>query len=213
MTRAASSPSAKPTQEPLSRYSGVVKVGADGTAQVSFDIPAFNGTVRVMAVAWSKDRVGAASADIVVRDPVVVRATLPRFLALGDRSTFNLQVNNVDGPAGAYQIDLDLQGPVTVAADAMRTSFNLAAGGRTAINIPITGAGVGTAKIALILTGPGIVASQNFNLSVEPGTADLYRRTVRQLDPGTSVTYQQRSPGRLFARHRCNVRFDIAGRH
>ena len=46
-----------PTQEPLARYSGVVKVGPDGTAQVAFDLPAFNGTVRVMAVAWSKTRV------------------------------------------------------------------------------------------------------------------------------------------------------------
>ena len=44
----------KPTQEPLARYSGVVKVGADGKANVSFDLPAFNGSVRVMAVAWSK---------------------------------------------------------------------------------------------------------------------------------------------------------------
>ena len=44
-----------PTQEPLARYSGVVKVGPDGTAEVAFDIPAFNGTVRVMAVAWTRD--------------------------------------------------------------------------------------------------------------------------------------------------------------
>ena len=30
------------------------QVGADGTAEVDFDIPAFNGTVRVMAVAWTQ---------------------------------------------------------------------------------------------------------------------------------------------------------------
>jgi uncharacterized protein YfaS (alpha-2-macroglobulin family) len=47
-----------PAQEPLARYSGVVKVGPDGTAEVTFDIPAFNGTARVMAVAWTRDRVG-----------------------------------------------------------------------------------------------------------------------------------------------------------
>ena len=34
----------------------------DGTAEVAFDIPAFTGTVRVMAVAWTKDKVGRASA-------------------------------------------------------------------------------------------------------------------------------------------------------
>ena len=61
-----------PVQDPLARYSGVVKVGPDGTAEVAFDIPAFNGTVRVMAVAWSATRVGSASADVIVRDPVVV---------------------------------------------------------------------------------------------------------------------------------------------
>ena len=44
-----------PAQDPLARYSGVVKVGPDGTAEVAFDIPAFNGTVRVMAVAWTRD--------------------------------------------------------------------------------------------------------------------------------------------------------------
>ena len=49
-----------PTQAPLALYSGIVNVGADGTAEVSFDIPAFAGTVRVMAVAWSKDKVGKA---------------------------------------------------------------------------------------------------------------------------------------------------------
>ncbi len=32
-----------PTQPPLALFSGVVKVGADGAANVSFDLPAFNG--------------------------------------------------------------------------------------------------------------------------------------------------------------------------
>ncbi|HCL62301.1 MAG TPA: hypothetical protein DIC31_07465, partial [Rhizobiales bacterium] len=47
-----------PTQPPLALYSGIVAVGPDGTAEVNFDIPGFVGTVRVMAVAWSNDKVG-----------------------------------------------------------------------------------------------------------------------------------------------------------
>src|SRR5207237_9181606 len=46
----------RPTQAPLALYSGVVTVGANGAAEVSFDIPEFAGTARVMAVAWSKDK-------------------------------------------------------------------------------------------------------------------------------------------------------------
>ena len=67
-----------PTQPPLALYSGVVTVGANGTAEVSFDIPDFAGTARVMAVAWSKDKVGRAVGDVIVRDPVVLTTTLPR---------------------------------------------------------------------------------------------------------------------------------------
>ena len=65
-----------PTQEPLALFSGVVKVGrSTANADVSFDLPAFNGSVRLTAVAWSKDKVGSAQADVIVRDPVVVAAT------------------------------------------------------------------------------------------------------------------------------------------
>src|SRR5205807_1273748 len=75
-----------PTQPPLALYSGIVTVKSDGWAEVLFDIPAFAGTVRVMAVAWSKDKVGKASGDVTVRDPVVLTATLPRFLLTADRA-------------------------------------------------------------------------------------------------------------------------------
>ena len=53
--------------------------------EASFDLPAFNGTVRLMAVAWSPTGVGQAATDVLVRDPVVVTASLPRFLAPGDQ--------------------------------------------------------------------------------------------------------------------------------
>ncbi|HEY8194557.1 MAG TPA: MG2 domain-containing protein, partial [Hyphomicrobium sp.] len=48
-----------PTVETVvSLYSGIVRVKDDGTASVEFYLPDFNGTVRVMAVAWSNDKVG-----------------------------------------------------------------------------------------------------------------------------------------------------------
>ena len=75
-----------PTEKLVAFFSGPVKLDADGKAKVDFDIPQFNGTVRVMAVAWTKDAVGHATSDVIVRDPVVVTASLPRFLAPGDKA-------------------------------------------------------------------------------------------------------------------------------
>jgi uncharacterized protein YfaS (alpha-2-macroglobulin family) len=172
----------KPTQEPLARYSGVVKVGADGMARIAFELPAFNGSVRVMAVAWSSGRTGQASADVIVRDQVVAQATLPRFLAIGDQSRFHLAINNVEGPAGSYVVDLDVRGPVLVAADATRRTVQLAAGARTQMTIPVTAAGLGRAEFDVRITGPGGVGtSQNLAVQVKPSANTIARRIVRPI--------------------------------
>jgi uncharacterized protein YfaS (alpha-2-macroglobulin family) len=177
-----------PTQEPLALYSGVVRVDANGEAKVSFDLPAFNGSVRVMAAAWSKAKVGSAEAEVIVRDPVVVAGTLPRFLSLGDRSQMHVDIDNVEGEAGDYRLDLDIHGPLIAQADAMTKTLRLDAHQRTSVTIPITAAGIGTASLDLRLTGPKLEASQHFALGVEAGTPDLYRRMVHPLPAAASET-------------------------
>jgi uncharacterized protein YfaS (alpha-2-macroglobulin family) len=174
----------KPTQEPVARYSGVVKVGPDGVAKIDFELPAFNGSLRVMAVAWSAGRTGQASTDVIVRDQVVAQATLPRFLAIGDQSRFHLQVDNVEGPAGPYVVDLDVRGPVLVAADATRRTIQLAAGAKSQMTIPVTAAGLGRAEFDVRISGPGGVGTvQNLAVRVQPSAATIARRIVRPI-PG-----------------------------
>jgi uncharacterized protein YfaS (alpha-2-macroglobulin family) len=180
-----------PTQEPLARFSGVVTVAPDGTATVTFEIPAFNGTARVMAVAWTKNRVGSATADVIIRDPVVLAGTLPRFLSVGDQSRLFFQIDNVEGPAGEYSVDLDIDGPIVVPADALRTSLRLETGGRGFVSVPVTAAGPGTAQIDVAVSGGGEASSQRFTLRTEPGTSSLLRRTVRTLAAGESLTVSQ----------------------
>ena len=49
-----------------------------------------------------------------MRDPVVLTATLPRFLLTGDRGTIRLDLDNVEGPAGDYAINVQTDGPLQV---------------------------------------------------------------------------------------------------
>ncbi|TXM59598.1 alpha-2-macroglobulin family protein, partial [Methylobacterium sp. WL120] len=178
-----------PTQAPLALYSGVVSVAPDGSASVTFPVPAFNGTARVMVTAWSGARVGQASADVIVRDPVVVTGTLPRFLNAGDRSRAFVALDNVEGQAGDYTLDFDLSGPVLVGAQAVRSTMRLEAGAKGQLVVPITAAGPGTATLDLTLSGPGLAAGvgQRFTLPVSPGTGALVRREVRTLAPGAGL--------------------------
>jgi uncharacterized protein YfaS (alpha-2-macroglobulin family) len=177
-----------PTQPPLALFTGVVKVGPDGIANVSFDIPGFNGSVRVMAIAWSKSKVGSAETNVIVRDPVVVTATLPRFLDLSDRSQMHIDIDNVEGEAGSYRLDLDIHGPLTAEADALSKTVEISAHQRLSVTMPITATGVGTAALDLSISGPAFTGTQHFALGILAGAPDIYRRSVHLLDPGASET-------------------------
>lgn len=178
---------APPSRAPLALYSGLVTVKPDGTAEVAFDIPAFAGTARVMAVAWSKDKVGRASADVTVRDPVVLTTTLPRFLLTGDRGVVRVEVDNVEGQAGDYRLAVRTEGPLAI--DAAPQIVRLAAKQRTGLSLPISAAGVGIGSVSVQVSGPGgLEVERIYALAAKPATQTLARRTVRPIARGEALS-------------------------
>lgn len=178
-----------PTQKPLALYSGIVTVAADGTAEVSFDIPEFAGTARVMAVAWSATKLGRATVDVTVRDPVVLTATLPRFLLTGDQGTLTFDLDNVEGPPGDYVINVKTSGPVKMAGNA-KTTIKLAAKQRRSMALTLgAGGSSGAAQFDIDIKGPnGLMVARHYDLEVKPATQILARRSVRTLAKGESLT-------------------------
>ena len=177
-----------PAQAPLALYSGIVTVNRDGTAQVQFDIPAFAGSVRIMAVAWTKDKVGKAAGDVVVRDPVVLTATLPRFLRTGDHGAVQLELDNVEGVAGDYSLDLAFEGAVKLDGDKPQM-LKLASKQRDRISVPVTAFGAGPGTVTVKIGGPdNFTLERNYVLEVRPATQILTRRSVRALAKGETLT-------------------------
>jgi uncharacterized protein YfaS (alpha-2-macroglobulin family) len=177
-----------PTQKPLALYSGIVTVNADGTAEAVFDIPDFAGTARVMAVAWSKDKVGRAAGDVTIRDPVVLTATLPRFLLHGDRGTMHLDLDNVEGQAGDYRLEVRSEG-VDVVGSVAPQIVKLNARERNSTTVPLSARGAGNAAVIVRVSGPGAFAlERSYELPVRPATQILARRTVKPLAKGDSLT-------------------------
>ncbi|HEY6254617.1 MAG TPA: alpha-2-macroglobulin [Xanthobacteraceae bacterium] len=177
-----------PTQPPLALYSGIVTVKGDGSAEIVFDIPDFAGTARVMAVAWTQSKVGHAVGDITIRDPVVLTATLPRFLLNGDRGTMHLDLDNVEGGAGEYKIEVKSDG-VDLVGHAAAQTLRLNARQRNSLNLPLTAAAAGAANVEVRISGPnGLALKRNYALTVRPATQIMARRTVRPIAKGESVT-------------------------
>ncbi|MFN3970409.1 MAG: alpha-2-macroglobulin family protein [Gemmobacter sp.] len=176
-----------PTEELVAYFAGPVQVGPDGYARAEFDLPAFNGTVRVMAVVWSSKGVGQATADVLVRDPVVVTASLPRFMAPGDRSRLLLEIVHAKGPAGRMGLDVSGTG---VTPGAMPSGVDLASGGRAVLSVPVTAGAVGVQALQVALTTPeGRVLTKTLTLPVRANDPEVARISRFDLAPGASFTF------------------------
>jgi uncharacterized protein YfaS (alpha-2-macroglobulin family) len=169
-------------------FSGIVRLDGDGAGRVRFEIPDFQGQLRLMAVAFSAHKLGSGLAMMTVRDPVVTTVSLPRFLAPGDAARIGFTINNLEGGAGDYHLGLSASGAATFAGTVDRT-VRLEAGGRFADGFPLSATAPGNAAIKLELSGPGdLKIARDFTVGVRPAQAYQLRRFVGRLQPGESVT-------------------------
>ena len=170
-----------PTEELVAAFTGPLAVGPDGYARTSFALPAFNGTVRLMAVAYSAKGVGQASRDVLVRDPVVVTASLPRFLAPGDQSRLLIEIVHATGPSGRMSLDVTADAALTLGP--VPSGLDLADLGKARVEIPLTASAEGQHKITLRLTTPdGKVLTKDLILPVMVNDPPVVR--VSRLDLG-----------------------------
>lgn len=166
--------------EPVALYSGIVLVGKDGTANVKFDMPAFDGTVRLMAVAWNANQLGNAEKDVIVRDPVVVIGTAPKFLTYGDKSSLHFSLDNVEGPAGEYSYEVT--GTETVNIEGGSAKVAMAAKERKQFSVPVSATGYGGTKLTLKVAGPdGFALSRDFKFNINPAAPNITRRLISKL--------------------------------
>lgn len=175
-----------PTSVLVALHSGIVEVDADGNAAIEFEMPDFAGTVRLMAMAWTAEAVGHAVKDVVVRDPVVVTLSPPRFLRLDDTSRLLAEINNVEGPAGTYTIQMLTDGGVGGDTDVVEADLDV--GERTALNLELEGLQLGDHTVRLVVTDPkGNALIKQFDLGVRAASAPQNVRTALSLAPGEKV--------------------------
>ena len=98
--------------KPISLWSGFVKTDGNGRGTVQFKIPQFNGTLRLMAVAFAGGDYGGTEGYLTVREPIVLTPTFPRFLAGGDKVRVPVTLFNGTGAEGEFTVKLQASGDV-----------------------------------------------------------------------------------------------------
>jgi uncharacterized protein YfaS (alpha-2-macroglobulin family) len=179
-------------------FSGLVRLDGDGAARVPFDVPDFQGQLRLMAVAFSAHKVGSGVAIMTVRDPVVTNVSLPRFLAPGDSGRVGVTINNLEGAAGDYHLTLSARGAAGFATPPSRT-LHLAEGGALSDGFALSATTPGNASLELELSGPGdLKVVRDFTVGVRPAQAYQLRRFVGRLQQGESVTLDDGAAGEFL---------------
>lgn len=161
--------------KPVSFWSGALKADSSGRANVSFAIPEFQGTLRLMAVAHAGDRFGSTERFTQVRSPLVVLPTVPRFISFAERFRIPVAVRNATGRAGSFQVTLRTEGPITDVGEGPR-SIDLADGAQATVHFDLeSGDRPGEIGVQVRAVGNGEVSVASATLPLRP---DLPERTV-----------------------------------
>ncbi|MEO0452003.1 MAG: alpha-2-macroglobulin [Pseudomonadota bacterium] len=146
-----------PTQT-VALFSGVVEVGRGGEAEIEFELPEFNGELRLMAVAWSQTGIGAADQSMTIRREAPVDLILPRFLAPGDEAVATVSIDNIELSDGSFSANLTASAPLSVPAAEL--SKVIPSGTRSDEGVRFSAEGSGISDLALRVEGP-----DNYNVT------------------------------------------------
>ena len=196
--------------KPVSLWSGLVETDRTGRGSVTLKVPQFNGTLRVMAVAFAGGDYGGTAAHLTVREPIVLTPTFPRFLAGGDTLRVPVTLFNGTGADAEFNVQLqasrdvrllsasDAGSPDIARAPAVETSenrltvdANVNAGAETHLFFEMQVQDViGTADFKLSASGNGETTELNVQIplrSVAPPVTRTGQGVVRAGEPADFI--------------------------
>lgn len=173
--------------KPLALFSGPVALDKDGKAEITFDLPEFNGKIRLMAVAYGRNRLGHAEQSMIIRGKVVVNLGLPRFLAPEDKAELALNLDNVDGADGVAKLQFTTTGGIELGDYPEEIPLKVKQKQQIPFTLHAEKAGPASLKMTLVLPD-GTTHEQHWDLTVRPSRN--YQTTIRQgiLKPGKELT-------------------------
>jgi alpha-2-macroglobulin len=117
---------------PVALIGNLVNTDEKGQATVNLQVPEFVGQLRIMVVTYAGEKIGKGTGKVIVRSPLMVQSSLPRFLAPGDNCEVPLLIfNNTkqDGDVKVRVESLGKESPLQVTRGGELT-FTVPAGGQ-----------------------------------------------------------------------------------
>ncbi|MEO7068041.1 MAG: alpha-2-macroglobulin [Rhodanobacter sp.] len=172
-----------PRVEIVDLFAGPVAFDANGKATLHVDVPDFNGSLRLAALAWTDQRFGNADSSIIVRAPLVVEPSTPRVMAAGDKAVISLDLKNLSGKDGVAKVSVTGNNIITI-VDAKR-SVPLKDGAGIVLSMPVTaGAGAAVATVDIHAELNDYKVDRHFEFAVRPAWPETVTTTPLALEGG-----------------------------
>ena len=135
----------------LAFWVGSVATDANGHADVEVKLPESLTTYRIMAVAADRvSRFGSADSEVRINKPLTMKATFPRFLAVGDKATFGAVVTSQLPAAGTAVVTIKSLDPdILLFNGVAEQTLPIGAGGSIEARFDAAGRAIGRARVQM----------------------------------------------------------------
>jgi uncharacterized protein YfaS (alpha-2-macroglobulin family) len=173
--------------KPVVVFRGPLKTDRNGSARVTFDMPNYIGSVRIMVVAVKGRAYGFAEKAVPVKSDLMVSPSLPRVLGAGDRFSLPVTVFAMERKVGSVDVSVEVQGPVSVlGAKRQRLEFTDTGEKDARFDLAAKSA-VGPAKITVKASSSRRTATSVTEIAVRASSPRIYETQEVQLKRGDKV--------------------------
>jgi uncharacterized protein YfaS (alpha-2-macroglobulin family) len=176
-------------------FSGPVQLDARGEAEITLDVPDFNGTLRLMAVVNAADRFGNADSETIVAAPLVAELLTPRFLTVGDQATVALDMHNLSGAAQKLKVRVENTDGLKIHNP--ERDLNLKDQQKQTLRFPFeAGQAFGLTEVRVRITeAAGYKLERGFGLQVQSAAPQQQVLKLLAVEPGETVGIREADLG------------------
>ena len=107
--------------KPVVRFDGPFLLKKGKTARHTYQMPNYNGRVKIMVVAGNGEAYGHADKSVMVRKPVMLLGTLPRVIGVGEEMVVPATVFATEDGVGAVNVSIACSSNMEVVGEATRS--------------------------------------------------------------------------------------------
>jgi uncharacterized protein YfaS (alpha-2-macroglobulin family) len=173
--------------KPVVLYRGPLTLSAGSENRHTLRLPPYAGSVRVMVVAGRNGAYGRADKTVAVRSPLMLLASLPRVLSVGEKISLPVNVFAMEDNVKNVTVKVETTGKLT-ATDGNSRSLTFAAPGDDVVYFPMqTGSGTGVETVTVTATGGGHTSKETIEIDVRNPNPPALTYESRLLEKGRSA--------------------------